>query len=193
MRTILFHPLALYPLVAGFAALAVLVSLRPAWPTRDLAAAPAVREGAAFDYGAVALAAAQAGPAHDMFIVRGRDVPTAVRLARRMASVGQNAPGAALTLVPEDAEAFISRAVMAEIRYRPLPITTAEGLSLRWAGDETWVSIPTQPGEGRAQFHLPPPGAAPSGLEIRIDSTKADYAYGLELVWLRLIPEAPPA
>jgi hypothetical protein len=30
-------------------------------------------------------------------------------------------------------------------------------------------------------------------LEIRIDSTKADYDYGLELVWVRLIPDTPPA
>jgi hypothetical protein len=193
MRALLFRPFIFYPVLAILAALAVMVSLRPAWPTSPLAPAPAVRAGSAFDFGAAALAAAYPGSAHVGHIVRDGDRPTAMRFARRAASVGQDSPGAVLTLLPNDAAAFAGRPTAAEIRFRPLPITTAEGLSLRWAGDQAWVSVPVQPGEDRAAFVLPPPASAPTGLEIRIDSTKADYDYGLELVWVRLIPDTPPA
>ena len=188
MRALLFRPFIFYPVLALLAALAVLASLRPAWPTAPLAPAPAVREGTAFDFGALALAAADPGAAHVSFIVRDGDRPTALRLARRAASVGQDSPGAVLTITANDAAAFAGQATAAEIRFRTLPITTAEGLSIRWAGDQAWVSIPVQPGEDRAALVLPPPVAAPTGLEIRIDSTRADYDYGLELVWVRLIP-----
>jgi hypothetical protein len=189
MRSPFFHPLLFYPTLAALAALAMLVSLRPVWPAQPLPAQAAQREGPAYDYSPRELAALIAGSAHEMFVPRdAQALPEGVRLARRMDSVGQDSPGAVLAFTPADAEAFTAASVSVDIVYRPLRINSAEGLSVRFAGAGDWVSAPLEPREGRIGFVLAAPSTAPSGLEIRVDSTRADYAYGVEVLAIRLLP-----
>jgi hypothetical protein len=189
MRSPLFHPLLFYPLLAGLAALAALISLRPAWPSQALPAQAAVREGQAYDFGARELAAVSPGAGHDQYVPRdAQGLAQSLRLARRMDSVGQDPPGALLIFTPSDAAAFTGASVAVDIVYRPLRINSAEGLSVRFAGSTEWVSAPLEPREGRAGFVLAAPPSAPTGLEVRVDSTRNDYAYGVEILAIRLLP-----
>jgi hypothetical protein len=191
MRRALFHPLLFYPTLAALALMAVLFSLRPAWPDPHETVMGAQRAARAFDYGANNLAATATGPAHVSYIVRDTfGLPQSLRLARTMASVGQDLPGAVMPLTPEDAAAFAQGPVVADVVYRPIPINTAEGFSLRWAGTQAWISTAIEPREGQVSLVLPETDTPPTGLEIRIDSTRADYAYGLEILAIRLTPAA---
>ncbi len=189
MRLPLFHPLLYYPALAALAALAVMLSLRPSWPIQTLPAQAAVREGPALDYSGAQLAAVVPGGHHVIYVPRdSQGLPTALRLARRMEAAGEDATGAVLAFTSDDAAAFVGASVSVDIVYRPLRINSAEGVSVRFAGANDWVSAPLEPRESQAGFVLPAPATPPSGLEIRIDSTRPDYAYGVEILAIRLTP-----
>ena len=188
VRSFVFKWYVLFPLLAVAGATAIAASLRPNWPPpAPLATATASPSGvtAAAD----ALTGLEPGPGHVQHLAYGpRGDVTGVRLARR-SDAGPEA--SARLALAGSASALAGRPVVVNLAYRPLPITTAEGVGFAWAPEGPWTSVALTPGEGLARVTLPAPSTGPEAIFLRIESARTDYNYGVELVELVLAPAAP--
>lgn len=194
MRSWVFHPLVLYPLMAAAAAALIFLSLRPDWAAR--AAAPQagrLANGALVLEGA-ALAAPDVQPGQVAHVARdGLGRPVALRLAvlPNQPPPGPADTGARILLGASAVRALGEGPVTVEVSLRPVPITTAAGIavSLQGAGPAAWQPRDIAPQAQVLRFEFPSAAGA-HAVGLRVLSAYADYNYGVEIVRIRIVPAA---
>jgi len=188
VRRLLTIPWLFYPVAVIVAALLIAGGLRPEWPAPHYPTIAASRLGPTFVLHAEALANVQAGNQHYTYVdADEQGVPIGVRIARRSDTLAQAAQGALFALSPGDVAALAGKPCTLEIFYRPLPITTAASISVKWDGSANFVRLPIEPREGVVRLQLPA-GEIGAGLRITPEIDLADYHYGVELVEVRITP-----
>lgn len=194
MRHWLFHPLVFYPLALAFAALVVIVSLQPqAFPRAPTAVSgrlegeTLILDGAAFD-------APEDPPEQHVTIVR--DTLGQAQRLRLAVLPGSPDPrpdetGVFIRLDPAAAQRVSGRPLAVEVEYRPIVVTAASALAVKVEGVQPsqWVSQPIPPLSGVARFTLPAAQDA-RGIGLRAVSGEGGFAYGVEIVAIRVTPLA---
>ncbi len=190
-----FHPLVFYPLALLFTALVIGVSIRPqSWPRTPAPITGAQADGALVLEGA-AFSAPEPGDGQNVTVTRdflGR--AQTLRIAQRPNQPPPRADesGVEILLSPEAAALMEQRPVSVEVTYRPLPFNAAAELavSVQGGGPATWVRLATPPQLARLRFSLPAQNGV-TGIGLRAISASADMAYGLEIIRIRVTPQAP--
>ena len=196
MRIWLFHPLIFYPLVLIAAAAVILISLQPQnWPRPAEAVAGQIEgqtlvlQGEAFN--------APTDPANqDITVVRDAlGHAQSLRLAT-LADLGPpspNEPGVVIELAPDASAYLAGKRLAVEISYRPLPVNAAPELAIGLAGRPTmdWVTRPIPPLSNNVRYELP---AQPTvtGIALRPLLAGPSMTFGVEIVSIRITPQAPP-
>lgn len=192
MRAWYLHPLFLSLAALLLAAAAIVFSLMPQrWAHAAAPQAGQIERGALILEGD-ALGAPADSPEQVLHVVRtiwGRT--EALRIAVR-----PNAPppspaetGVRVLLTPESAALISDTPVFIDVTIRPLPVTTSSGLavSLQGIGPAEWISQEISPLGSVARFAVPAMPAV-SAIGLRPISENADYAYGVEIVRIRVVP-----
>jgi hypothetical protein len=188
VRRLLTIPWLFYPVAVIVAALLIAGGLRPEWPAPHYPTIAASRLGPTFVLHAEALANVQAGNEHYTYVDTDQQgVPIGVRIARRSDKLTQATQGALLAFAPSDIAALTGKPCTLEIFYRPLQITTAASILVKWDGSPNFVLVPIEPREGVVRLQLPA-GDIGVGLRITPENDLADYHYGVELVEVRITP-----
>lgn len=184
-----------YPLLFIVAAALILVSLGADAFDRDGTPQKAQRDGETFIYGPAQLAdGIDPMNGHLRHVVRDFGVKArAVRVGVEPGR-GQPAPeltGALFQIDPADAAALSGRPLRAEVTFRRISVTTAQGLAigLQNGGPVYWTGGPLPLENGVMAFDLPAlSGPPPKGLGIWVMSDKTDYNYGVEITRITLKP-----
>lgn len=194
MRNWLFHPLVFYPLAALFAVLVIAISMRPqSWP-RPPAAVAAQQAQGALVYSGEGFNSPDDPPQQNMTVTRdflGRAQTLRIAVLPNQPSPAPTENGVRILMTPQDAATVSNRPVTVEVTYNALPVNAASALavSLQGDGNASWVTQPAPPLPGTLRFELPA-RARVNALGLRAISTADDYAYGLEITRIRIIPHA---
>ncbi len=198
MRLWLFHPLVFYPLILAAALGVILFSLKPQMMPRSPApVAGQIVEGGVLVLEGEAFNSPTDPPEQYVTVVRdfwGR--PQGLRLA---ALPGLQRPtpeetGVEIQLTPDSARLISGRRLNVEVSYRPLPVNAAPQLAVRLQGIEPaqWVRRAIPPLSGIARFDLPASQHVES-LALRAISNDNSMAFGVEIVSIRIAPDARQA
>jgi len=192
MRSWLLHPFVLSVTALLIAAAAIAFSLMPQrWERPPAPQAGEIERGALILEGD-ALGAPADSPEQVLHVERSFWGKTeALRIAVR-----SNAPppspaetGVRILLAPEAAALISDRPGFIDVTIRPLPVTTSSGLavSLQGIGAAEWVSQEITPLASVVRFAVPAMTAV-DAIGLRPLSQNTDYAYGVEIVRIRVVP-----
>ncbi|WP_395646223.1 hypothetical protein [Terricaulis sp.] len=194
MRNWLFHPLIFYPLAVLLAVVVIAISVKPqAWP-RPPAPVAAQHAQGALTYAGEGFNAPDDPPQQHLTVTRdfiGRPLTLRIAVLPNQPSPAPAEKGVLILMTPQDAAAVSDRPVTVEITYNALPVNAANALaiSLQGEGDASWVTQPTPPLPGTLRYELPA-RAGVNAIGLRAISNADDYAYGLEITRIRIIPHA---
>lgn len=194
MRHWLFHPVLFYPLAIAFAVFVIAVSVKPqSWPRPPTPVAAERAEGALV-FAGPGFNAPDDPPEQHMTVTRdffGHPKTLRIAVLPDQPAPTPNEEGVRRLLTPADAAFIGDKPVTVEVTYIALPVNAASGLSvsLQGIGPAEWVTQQTPPLPGTLRFELPPQIAV-NAIGLRAISDSDDYAYGLEITRIRIIPHA---
>ena len=190
MRAFIFYPLA-----ALAAASAVCASLGPNLFPATPGPQAGVVEGHALVFRPNALTRFEIEDTQTAYVSRDDFWrPEGVQIATRSTQLEPSPAdtGARLALEPAQAAALAGKALIVQVKVRPLPYTSATALAaaVETSGPMKWVvqKLPADP--ATLTFRFPAEeGATPDAIGFWPSSTTKDYDYGVEILEVRITPD----